>query len=115
METFLPDSVKAILLGVLAIVFVLSRLAREFPNVGWLQVFRFPLVQMSKEEKERRRRSGNRRAALEIVIAGLALPLVYFISTVMFFSEPRLMPTLIVTACSILCVSLGVWIFVRNR
>lgn len=115
METFLPDSVKAILLGAIAIAFVLSRLARALPHVAWLQVFRLPLVQMSEEERERRRRSGNRMAALEIVIAGVALPLVYFISTVMFFNEPGAIPTLIVAACSILCIGLGIWIFIRNR
>ena len=115
MEAFLPNTVKAILLGVLAIVFVLSRLARALPHIAWLQVFRLPLVEMSEEERERRRRSGNRMAALEIVIAGVALPLVYFISTIMFFSEPTPIPTLIVAACSILCIGLGSWIFVRNR
>jgi len=115
METFLPDSVKAILLALIALVFVLSRLARALPKVSWLQFFRLPLVQMSEEEKARRRRSSNRMAAIEIVLAGLGLPLLYFISTVIFFSAPKLLPTIIVTACSILCLGLGIWIFVRNR
>ena len=114
METFFPDSVKAVLLGLIAIAFVLSRLANAFPDVVWLQVFRLPVRQMSEEERSRRRRSANRMAALEITLAGLALPLVYFISTVMFFSEPRTIPTIIVTASSIFCIALGIWIFVRN-
>ena len=54
-------------------------------------------------------------AALEIVFTGLALPAVYFLSTMMFFSEPKMVPTIIVTACSILCITLGIWIFARNR
>jgi hypothetical protein len=114
MESFLPDTVKAILLGLIAIVFVLNRLSRRLPHVAWLQVFRLPVMQMSEEQRARRRRSGNRMAALEIVVAGLALPVVYFLSTIMFFSEPKVIPTIIVTAFSILCITLGIWLFVRN-
>ena len=114
METFLPDSVKAILLGLIAIVFLLSRLARYFPHVGALQVFRLPVIQMSEEQRTKRRRSGNRMAGLEMVLAGIVLPLIYFFSTIMFFSEPKTIPTIIVTACSVLCISLGIWIFVQN-
>jgi hypothetical protein len=115
MEVFLPDTVKAILLGLIAIVFALAWLARRLPHVAWLRIFRLPVVQMSEEERVRRRRSANRLAALEMVFAGLALPLLYFVSTVMFFSEPKTGPTIIVSACSILCIALGIWIFVRNR
>ena len=115
METFLSDTVQAILLGLLAITFALSRLARALPHVAWLQVFRLPVMRMSEEQKIRRRRSANRLVALEMVVAGVALPLLYFVSTVMFFSEPKTIPTIIVTACSILCIALGIWIFLRNR
>ena len=114
MDTFLPDTVKAILLGLIAIMFVLSRLARRFPHVAVLQVFRLPVIQMSEAKRERRRRSGNRMAGLEMVLAGLALPFLYFASTIMFFNEPTAIATMIVTACSLLCIALGIWIFVRN-
>ena len=115
MESILPHWVNAILLGLIAVAFVMNRLSRQLPHVAWLQLFRLPVVQMSEEERASRRRAGNRMAALEIVLAGLALPAVYFLSTIMFFSEPKMVPTLIVTACSILCIALGIWIFVRNR
>jgi len=114
MEAFLPKSVKAILLGLIAIGFVLSRLARWFPQTAWLQVFRLPVIQLSEEQMEKRRRSGNRMAGLEMVLAGVVLPPLYFASTVMFFSEPQTMPTIFVTACSVLCIALGIWIFVLN-
>ena len=114
MEGIFSDTAKAILLGLIAIAFVLNRLSRRLPHVAWLQVFQLPVVQMSDEEKARRRRSGNRMAALEMVCAGLVLPFLYFLSTIMFFSEPKTIPTIIVTACSILCIALGIWTFVRN-
>lgn len=114
METFLPDSVKAILLGLISIVFLLWRLARWFPHVAWLQVFRFPVIQMSEEQRAKQRRSGNRMVGLEMVLVGVVVPLLYFGSSIMFFSEFQTLPAIIVTACSALCMALGLWIFVRN-
>jgi len=114
MARFFSGTVKAILLGLIAIVFVLSRLARSRPDIGWLQVFRLPVVQMSDEQRIGRRRSANRLAALEMIIAGFALPAVYFISTLIFFNEPKTVPTIIVSGCSVLCIAAGIWIFARN-
>jgi hypothetical protein len=113
-ETFLPESLKAILLGLIATAFVLSRLAHWFPHVAWLKVFRLPVVQRSEEQREKRRRLGNRMAGLEMVFAGIVLPLLYFGSMIMFFSEPQTIPIIIVTACSAICIALGIWILVRN-
>jgi hypothetical protein len=105
----------AILLGILAIGFALARLARAFPHVAWLQAFRLPVNQMSEEKRLRRKRSANRMAGLEIAVGGLVLPLIYFVSTIMMFNEPKTIPTIIVFTCSILCIALGIWIFARNR
>lgn len=115
MDAFLPDPVKAILLGLIAIAFGLGWVARAHPSVHWLQVFRLPAVQMSEEQRARRRRIANRLAALEIIVAGLALPLLYVLSTVMMFNNFKTIPTIIVTACSVSCIALGIWLFVRNR
>ena len=114
METLFPASVKAILLGLIATAFVLSRLAHWFPQVAWLQIFRLPVIQMSEQQREKRRRFGNRMAGLEIVLAGVVLPLLYFASTIMFFSEPQTIPTITVTALGAMCIALGIWVFVRN-
>jgi len=114
MENFLPDSVKAILLGFLALMFGFNRLARALPHVGWLQAFRLPVSYLSEEERNKRRRLGNRMAGLEIALAGLCLPLVYFIPTVMMFNEPKPIPTAIVGVCAAACIATGIWIFARN-
>lgn len=115
MEVFLPDSVKAILVGLLAIAFALFWLARALPQVAWLQVFRLPAIQLNEEQTRRQQRSANRQVGLEIMVAGLALPLLYLVSTVMLFNDLKTLPTIIVTACSALCIATGIWIFVRNR
>ena len=114
MESFFPDSVKAILLGVIAVVFVLSRLAVRFPDVAWMQVFKRPVPNLTEEEKARRRRRANRMAGIEIILAGLILPLLYLLSKVMMFNEPTTFGLIIVGACSFACIGLGIWIFARN-
>lgn len=48
MESFVPDDVKAVLLALLAIGFVLAWLARRFPGLRRLQVFRLPAARMSR-------------------------------------------------------------------
>jgi hypothetical protein len=114
MATLLPDTVKAILLGLIVVAFGLNRLAVAYPHIGWLQAFRLPVRQMSEEERARRRRSANRLAGLEMVIAGLVLPFLYFVPTFMMFNEPKPIPVIIVSACSVICIAVGIWIFVRN-
>lgn len=115
MEAFLPDTVKAVLLGLLAIAFALAWLARALRHVAWLQVFRLPAVQMTEEQRAKRRRSANRQTALEIIVAGLALPLLYLVSTVMMFNDFKTLPMIIVSAVSVSCIGLGTWILARNR
>jgi hypothetical protein len=114
MESFLPDSVKAILMGLIVLAFVLSRLAPRFPDVAWLQVFRLPVRQMSEEEKARRRRRANLMAGIQIILAGLVLPLLYLASKVMMFNEPTTLGLVIVGGCSLACFGLGIWVIARN-
>ena len=111
---FLTPTVKAILLGLIAVVFVLSRLTRAYPEVSWLQPFRLPLRQMSEEERARRRKSANRMAAVQMVLGGLILPFLYFASTVFMFENPSTVAMIVVGALSAACVAGGIWVFVRS-
>ncbi|HYX27282.1 MAG TPA: hypothetical protein VE863_01850 [Pyrinomonadaceae bacterium] len=111
---FLTTTLKAIFLGIIAILFSLNRLARAFPQVGWLQIFSLPVPQISEQERVRRRRAGNRQAGLEIILGGFILPLIYFGSTMLFFNEPETRATILVLTISILCVLVGVFVLVRN-
>lgn len=80
-----------------------------------MQVFRLPAVERSEEERARRRRSGNRQSALEIVAAGLALPFLYVVATVMMFNDFETIATFVVAASSLACIVAGLWLFTRNR
>jgi hypothetical protein len=110
----IPPAIKAILLGVIVVAFGLNRLARALPHVGWLQNFRLPTVHLSEEQKARRRRHANRMAGIEMILAGLILPLLYLASKVMMFNEPTTLGLMIVGTCSLACVSLGIWVLFRN-
>src|SRR5689334_9311584 len=96
MEVFFSDTVKAGMLGVIAVAFVLNGLARRNPHVAWLQAFRLPTVPLTQEQKEKRRRHANRMAAVEIILAGLILPLLYVASTVMMFNDFKPLATMLV-------------------
>lgn len=102
------------MLGLIAVAFGLSRLARAYPKVGWLQVFRLPERQMSVEEKARRKRGENLRAGFEIILAGFVLPLVYFGLGVVFFTEPSVLEVAVVGLLSVLFIGGGVWVLARN-
>src|ERR1043166_1292460 len=98
MDSFLPNWVKAILLGIIVVAFGLNRLAVAFPEVDWLQKFRLPVREMTAAEKARRRKSANRLAGLEMILAGLILPFGYLASTVFMFSEPGTVAMIVVGA-----------------
>ncbi len=115
METFLSDTTKTVLLGVIAVVFALSWLARQHPEIAWLHAFRLPDPHLTEEQKQRRRRAGNRIAGLEMIVAGVAFPLLYLAATVMMFNDFKTLPTILVSAGSILQVTFGVWVFWKNR
>lgn len=114
MDSFLPDSVKAILLGFVAVVFVLSRLSYRFPDVAWLQHFRLPIPHFSEEKKRQQRRRASLMAGMEIILAGMVLPVLYIAAKVMMFNEPTTLGMVIVGACSLACIFLGIWVVVRN-
>ena len=114
MELFIPDSVKAIIVVLVVVGFVLTRLAVRFPDVAWLQIFRLPIRQLSEKEKTRQRRRANLMAGIEMIFAGLVLPLLYLLAKVMMFNEPTTLGLFIVLLCSLACIGLGVWVIVRS-
>ena len=114
MDSFLPDSVKAIVLGLVAIVFVLSRLSYRFPDVAWLQHFQLPIRHWSEEEKVRQRRRASLMAGIEMILAGMILPLLYLAAKLMMFNEPTTLGMVIVGGCSLACIGLGIWVIGRS-
>lgn len=112
-ESFLPESVKIVLMGVIALVIVLSALARKLPGVAWLQAFKLP-DNRTDEQKRRARRSADILGGLEMIAAGVAMPAVYLVTSVMFFSEPTPGVLLVLGVFSVLLIGLGVGVIVKG-
>ena len=109
-----PEWLK-IVLGTLVIVgFVLTRVARRYPDVEWLRAFRFG-DHLTPEQRERNRRSANMRAAAEFILLGFVIPIGYVALTLMTWSDFSPGMTTAVAACSLACVALGSWAAWRNR
>ncbi|HYN82820.1 MAG TPA: hypothetical protein VES88_15130 [Gemmatimonadaceae bacterium] len=111
-ESFLPESVKMVLMGIVSVVIVLSALARRMPDVAWLQTFKLQ-DKRTEEQKRKAQRSANILGGFEMILAGVALPAVYVISTVMFFNEPSQGALLLVGALSVLLIGIGVRVILK--
>src|SRR5919197_3353894 len=85
-----PERLKLALAALIVVVMVLALLGKQYPDVAWLQVFRSPANRLTNEQRTRIRRSQNRLAGVELILAGVIVPLAYFALTVMFFNEPTL-------------------------
>ncbi len=108
-------NVQMVLVGIIAIVFALSKLSRRFPEVAWLQVFRFDPPQLSAEQKAKHRRRANIGGGVELILLGTMLPMGYAAMTVMMFNDFTPMATTLVLAGSALCIGFGVSAIWRNR
>lgn len=104
---------QIVLLLLLGAVFALRSLASRFPQVSWLQMFRLP--QLSEAQRAKQRRRGNVMAGLELILAGIVLPLGYVALTVMMFNDFTAAGVLVVAAGSMACIGFGVAAFWRNR
>jgi hypothetical protein len=115
MEAFLPESVKIVLLGVFAAGIVLVWVSRRLPQVAWLEPFRLRGFQLTEAQKARHRRFHIIKAGLEIMLAGIAVPVLYVLSKVFMFDEPTSMGMLVSGAIAATCIVIGVVVMIRSR
>jgi hypothetical protein len=107
--------IQIVLGGLLAVMFGLSELSRRFPNVGWLQPFRYERPRLSEEHRARMRRRANVHAGVELIMIGIGLPMAYVVLTVMMFNDITAKAMAIVLTGSALCIGLGVTAIVRRN
>jgi hypothetical protein len=70
------------------IILVVVILPDRFPNVEWLQHFRLPTAYLTEEQRHAHARRANRFAGIEMIFAGVMIPLGAVALWVMFFREP---------------------------
>jgi hypothetical protein len=108
-------TIQLVLVGLFVVVVGLSALSRRFPHLAWLQVFRYAPARLSDEAKARMRRQSNILAGIEFILLGIALPMLYVASTVMFFNSFTPTATALVVVGSCLCIGLGITAIRRSR
>jgi hypothetical protein len=109
------DTLKAVLGGVVVVVFGLSALSRRFPQVEWLQHFRYDPPKLSEAQRARMQRRANVHAGVELILLGLVLPMGYVVLTVMMFNDITRTGMAIALAASVLCIGLGITAIVRRN
>jgi hypothetical protein len=107
--------IKLVFVGLFALVLGLSALSRQFPQVAWLQVFRYSPPQLSEAERASMRRQSNLFEGVRFILMGIALPILYGAATLMLFNDFTFEATALVLAGSVLCIGLGVRAIRRSR
>jgi hypothetical protein len=108
-------TLQLVLVGLLAVIFGLAALARRFPQVTWLQIFRHNTPRLSEEQRAKFRQRANIHAGAEMILWGVALPMIYIAGTVMFFNAFTTTGIIFVLAGSLLLIGLGLTAIWRNR
>jgi len=108
-------TVQLVLVGFLAVLFGMSALSRRFPHIAWLQLFRYNAPRLSDEQRANLRQRANVHAGIELILLGIVVPMVYFASTVIMFSEPTVTGTTISLTSALLLIGLGTAAIWRNR
>lgn len=96
------------------IIFGLSLMARRFPDVAWLEPFHFDKHLTPRQRVTMRRRT-NVLAGMEMILAGILLPLGYIALTVMFFNSFTPKGITLTFLGSALCIGLGITAIVRRN
>jgi sterol desaturase/sphingolipid hydroxylase (fatty acid hydroxylase superfamily) len=115
LEAFLPEWAKVAMFCVVATFFVLVWMSRRYPDVGWLAPFRLPALQMTEAQKARHRRTSTIFIALQIMLLGAVLPVLYIMSKMFMFDEPTRLGFGLSMAAGAACIVAGIAILVRNR
>lgn len=104
MGAFVPEPLKTVFLGVLAAGILLAWVSRRLPGVQWLAPFRLAAFQPTEAQRAKHRRFGNIKAGVEIMLAGIAVPMLYLLSKVFMFNEPTAGGMLISVAVALIGV-----------
>lgn len=107
--------VQLVLVGVLAVLFGLSALSRQFPHIAWLQLFRFNAPRLSEEQRAKMRQRANIHAGIELILLGMVVPIGYFATTIMMFNDPTPTGIAIALGSALLLIGLGITAIWRNR
>jgi hypothetical protein len=108
-------TIQLLLVALVAVVCGLSALSRRFPQIPWLQVFRYRAPRLTEEQRAKMRQRANRYAGIELILLGIVVPMIYFASTVMMFNEPTALGAAIALGSAAILIAIGITAIWRNR
>jgi hypothetical protein len=92
----------------------LSALSRRYPDVGWLQVFRINRPQLTAAQQAQMRRRAAVLSGFQLMLLGLAVPVVYIVSRLMMFNEPTALGLTIAGGSGLVLVVVGLVVIWRG-
>ena len=108
-------TIQLVLGSFVILLIAISTLARRFPDVAWLQLFRLNTPQLSNEQRAKLRQRSNIDAGVELILIGVVVPFAYFAITMMTFNEPTILGAALAIGSSIVLVTLGTVAIWTNR
>lgn len=111
----MTSTIQLIILALLGAVFGLSALSRRYPHIRWLQAFHIKRPQLSEEQKARMQRRANIHVAIQFVLLGFGVPVVYVASSVMMFNDPSALGLTISGLIGFALIVLGIIAIWSNR
>jgi hypothetical protein len=111
----MKSTIQLITLIVLGALFGLSALSRRYPHIGWLQAFHIKWPQLSEVQRARMQRRANIHAAIQFILLGFGVPVVYVASSVMMFNDPSTVGLTISGIIGFALIVLGIVAIWNNR
>ena len=111
----MTSTIQLIILTILGALFGLSALSRRYPHIGWLQAFHIRRPQLSEEQRARMKRRANIHAAIQFILLGFGVPVVYVGSSVMMFNDPSIVGLAISGVIGFGLIVLGIMAIWSNR
>lgn len=111
----MTSTIQLVILAILGALFGLSALSRRYPHIGWLQAFHFKRPPLSEEQRARMRRRANIHVAIQFILLGFGVPVVYVVSSVMMFNDPSTVGLVIAGTIGFALIVLGIIAIWSNR
>jgi len=104
----MTSTIQLIVLVILAVVFGLSALSRRYPHIGWLQAFHIKRPPLTEAQRARMQRRSNIYVAIQLMLLGLGVPVLYVVSSIMMFNDPSRTGLVISAIIGLALIVLGI-------
>lgn len=104
----MTSTIQLIVLVILGALFGLSALSRRYPHIGWLQAFHIKRPRLTEAQQARMQRRANIHAAIQFMLLGFGVPVIYVVSSIMMFNDPSRVGLVISGVIGLALIVLGI-------